>query len=139
MQNFSTISNSKESANSKPLQGRRSSFFKPLIQPKLTINQPNDIYEQEADAVAERVMRMPATKTETAFFQPKPVSVTPVQKKCASCEEEEKLQMKTEQGNGNGNVLVAPSLVHEVISSSGKPLEVRKVLWNQDLVMILRV
>src|SRR6516164_8861300 len=29
------------------------------IQPKLTINQPGDEYEQEADRVAEQVMRMP--------------------------------------------------------------------------------
>ncbi len=29
------------------------------IQPKLTIGQPNDIYEQEADRVADQVMRMP--------------------------------------------------------------------------------
>jgi len=30
-----------------------------MIQPKLIINQPGDIYEQEADRVAEQVMRMP--------------------------------------------------------------------------------
>ena len=29
------------------------------IQAKLTVNKPGDIYEQEADQVAERVMRMP--------------------------------------------------------------------------------
>jgi hypothetical protein len=32
-----------------------------VIQPKLTIGQPNDVYEQEADRVAEEVMRMPDT------------------------------------------------------------------------------
>ena len=31
----------------------------PLVQAKLTINQPNDRYEQEADRVADEVMRMP--------------------------------------------------------------------------------
>jgi hypothetical protein len=30
-----------------------------LIQAKLTIGAPNDIYEQEADRVADQVMRMP--------------------------------------------------------------------------------
>src|SRR2546423_758423 len=30
------------------------------LQAKLTINQPGDVYEQEADRVAEQVMRMPA-------------------------------------------------------------------------------
>ena len=31
----------------------------PTLQPKLTIGSPNDKYEQEADRVAEQVMRMP--------------------------------------------------------------------------------
>lgn len=30
-----------------------------FIQPKLNVSQPGDVYEQEADRVAERVMRMP--------------------------------------------------------------------------------
>jgi len=30
-----------------------------VVQPKLTINQTNDIYEQDADAMADKVMRMP--------------------------------------------------------------------------------
>lgn len=33
--------------------------FGQLIQAKLTVSQPNDPYEQEADQVAEEVMRMP--------------------------------------------------------------------------------
>jgi hypothetical protein len=33
-----------------------------FIQPKLTIGQPNDRYEQEADRVADQVMRMPESK-----------------------------------------------------------------------------
>jgi hypothetical protein len=42
-------------------------FKSGFIQAKLRIGQPNDIYEQEADRVAEQVMRM----TEPAI-QPKP-------------------------------------------------------------------
>jgi uncharacterized protein DUF4157 len=43
----------------KPLQrAKRNSLF---FQPKLAVNQPNDMYEQQADAVADKVMRMPAT------------------------------------------------------------------------------
>jgi hypothetical protein len=38
-----------------------------LIQAKLTISQPDDPYEQEADRVAEQVMRMPASA-----IKPKP-------------------------------------------------------------------
>jgi hypothetical protein len=74
----------------------QTSFFKPLIQPKLTINQPGDKYEQEADAVAEKVMKMPDVKTEPLFFQPKPSPLIPVQRKCTACEQEEKLQRKEE-------------------------------------------
>lgn len=73
---------------------RSTSFFRPFIQPKLTINLPNDIYEQEANAVAEKVMRMPDPKTEPLFFQQQPLPVTPLQRKCAACEDEEKLHRK---------------------------------------------
>ena len=57
---------------------------KNIIQPKLTIGQPNDKYEQEADAVADQVMRMPASE------------IPSVQRKCDKCEEEE-LQMKPQE------------------------------------------
>ena len=40
-------------------RGKRLVSQPPLVQAKLTINQPNDRYEQEADRVAEQVMRMP--------------------------------------------------------------------------------
>jgi hypothetical protein len=60
-------------------------FFKPFIQPKLTINQPNDIYEQEADAMADKVVRMADPATDNNFFF-KP-AFTSVQRKCAHCEE----------------------------------------------------
>ena len=52
-----------------------------VIQPKLKIGQPNDRYEQEADQVADQVMKMPV------------LEIPPVQRKCKACEEEE-LQMK---------------------------------------------
>lgn len=58
-------------------------FFKPVIQPKLTINQPNDFYEQKADAMAEKVMSM----TEQNF----------VQRKEADSNGQEQLQRKTEE------------------------------------------
>ena len=66
---------------------------RPFFQPKLSINAPNDIYEQEADAVADKVMRM--TDDENAqqpFFSP---AFSSVQRKCEHCEEEEKkMQLK---------------------------------------------
>ncbi|QEC53854.1 uncharacterized protein DUF4157 [Anseongella ginsenosidimutans] len=63
--------------------GQGCAFFAPAaVQPKLTVNAPNDRYEREADAVADKVMRMPASLT------------APVQRKCAHCEEEEKKQLQ---------------------------------------------
>lgn len=47
-----------------------------FFQAKLTVGSPNDPLENEADAVADQVMRMP----ENSF----------IQRKCAHCEEEEK-------------------------------------------------
>ncbi len=46
------------------------------IQAKLRIGQPGDVYEQEADRVAEQVMRMPDIQPQS------------VQRKCPKCEEE---------------------------------------------------
>jgi hypothetical protein len=75
---------------------RQSFFFKPFIQPKLSINQPNDMYEQEADAVAEKVMRMTDKDiVQTKFFKP---ILSSLQRKCAHCDEEKKMQRKKMNG-----------------------------------------
>jgi hypothetical protein len=52
-----------------------------VLQAKLRVGQPNDIYEQEADRVAEQVMRMP---------EPQAVSncTLSIQRTCPRCEEE---------------------------------------------------
>jgi hypothetical protein len=72
-----------------PLINKANDFF---FQPKLSINQPNDIYEQEADHMADRVMRLSEpTLNDNTFFKP---SLTTVQRKCQHCEEEEKLHRK---------------------------------------------
>jgi Domain of unknown function (DUF4157) len=58
------------------------------IQPKLKVSEPGDIYEQEADRVAEKVMNMPSIP----FFYPaaRPVENTSegegLDKKCTACE-----------------------------------------------------
>ncbi len=86
-----------------------------MIQPKLTIGQPNDQYEQEADRVAEQVMRMPErpwVNDQSSFkiggasiVQTKPIveQISPLlQRKCSSCEdldEEEPVQLKSSTGN----------------------------------------
>jgi|GEM_PF-3790210 len=66
----------------------------PFFQPKLTINAPGDQYEQEADAMADKVMGM-----EKPYMQAKPLPISSVQRKCAHCEEEEKKVQRKEMNN----------------------------------------
>ncbi|ANH80403.1 hypothetical protein A8C56_04860 [Niabella ginsenosidivorans] len=66
-------------------------IHRPAIQPKLTINEPGDIFEQEADAVAEKVMRM-----EVAETQGEQAKI--VQRKCAACEKEDEELQRKEKG-----------------------------------------
>ena len=78
-----------------PAEANHSSALTPFFQPKLTINQPNDIYEQEADAMADKVMRMPdSLVNNNSFFKP-----STIQRKCAHCEEEEKTAQRKETNN----------------------------------------
>jgi uncharacterized protein DUF4157/putative RNase toxin 16 of polymorphic toxin system len=90
----------------------------PAIQTKLTINQPGDVYEQEADRVAETVMRMPdpVAASKVISVQGKAANL---HRKCAECEEEEKLQGKETKTQPT----FAPSVVHDVLSSPGEPLD----------------
>ena len=56
------------------------------IQTKLTIGQPNDKYEQEADRVAEQVMRMPDPRSPSAAIT-RPAISPVVQRLCTECDE----------------------------------------------------
>ncbi len=61
----------------------------PRIQTKLKIGSPNDKYEQEADQVAEQIMRMPDPQVNKKT-QVSGNSQTPhIQRMCTECEEEE--------------------------------------------------
>jgi len=73
-------------------------FKSGTLQAKLKIGKPNDKYEQEADRVAEQVMRMPEPKIsrqteeeEEELIQPKPIAeqITPLVQRQAEPEEEE--------------------------------------------------
>jgi hypothetical protein len=57
----------------------------PLVQPKLTVNPPGDRYEQEADEMADQVMRMPEPKP-TAESVTDPIQPLSIQRKCTECE-----------------------------------------------------
>lgn len=105
---------------------------KSFIQPKLTINNPNDKFEQEADAVANKIMsrEAPSLQMKTSnnlFFKPAMISVSLVQCKCAHCEEEEKksdsnrMQRKEMNGEETSADENLESYVRN-LDSSGQPL-----------------
>ncbi len=59
-----------------------------VIQAKLSIGQPGDIFEQEADRVAEQVMRMPEPSTAGRKGVSKGNKFSSIQRMCTDCEEE---------------------------------------------------
>ena len=80
-------------------------FKSGVIQAKLKIGQPNDVYEQEADRVAEQVMRMPENTALSGQLSGVRSEDGHIQRKCAECasgkglcpecaEEEEMVQRK---------------------------------------------
>jgi hypothetical protein len=75
------------------------------IQAKLTVNRAGDVYEQEADAVADRVMRCSCGGS------------------CSKCSADESLQTKRVQA-GDAEQAAAPPIVDEVLASSSQPLDV---------------
>ena len=73
-----------------------------FIQPKLRVNGPNDVYEQEADAVADKVMRMSLVSSKAQGTQG--TLASSVQRKCTLCEEEKKkkpIMRKSESGSSS--------------------------------------
>lgn len=88
----------------------------PFFQPKLSVNQPDDAYEQEANTVADKVMRMKNASPEKKFFS------SGMQRKCADCEKEEKKAQRKENSNKPGKASVQTG---EYINnlSGGKPLD----------------
>lgn len=83
-----------------------------FLQPKLAISQPGDVYEQEADWVAEQVMRMPEPKSDDV-----------VQRQCAACEEESEVSIARKPSGVSGAAV--PASVPSVLNSPGHPLDVR--------------
>jgi hypothetical protein len=97
----------------------------PVVQPQLKIGAPNDKYEQEADRVAEQVMRMPEPQV-TA-------SGGVIQRACTSCLEENKLEEGVVQTKPimslkpssyqSSEFAQVPSIVHDILRSPGQPLD----------------
>lgn len=110
MRTFKYISRTKQRGKAED----RSFFF----QPKLTVGPSNDVYEREADEVADKVMRM-TDKDEEEQVQAK-ISPVDVSRKCAQCEEEE-LQRKEIALEPDEKT--APNIVDEALQKEGQPLD----------------
>jgi len=79
------------------------------LQRKLNIGPANDKYELEADAVAEKVVSMNDSQVGSSVVEnsaqrisrtPLVDSITPLQRKCTSCEKEEAQKTPTEEDEG---------------------------------------
>jgi Domain of unknown function (DUF4157)/Putative peptidoglycan binding domain len=102
------------------------------FQGKLTINQPNDQFELEADRVADQVMRMPAGAFDGSGAA-LGLSNHGLQRKCAcggtpgptgECDacRKKRLSLQRRSANSHGPT-DAPPIVHEVLRSPGQPLD----------------
>ena len=101
-----------------------------FLQAKLTISQPHDPYEREADHVADTVMRMPepeAPEDEATPMQPTPLvpRITPLVQRASEVDEEEAveaqptLQRETEAGTKEEeeNVVATQPLIQRIPES----------------------
>lgn len=92
------------------------------IQPKLEVNAPGDIYEQEADRTADKVMGMPESKLSRE-------RTCPCGGGCPNCETElsgtgqEQIQPKRDRGRSDADEIIAPSVHYELTPSIGQPLD----------------
>lgn len=99
------------------------------MQRKLAINEPGDVFERQADQVAETVMRMadPAAVPPALGLQQNSPGAT-VQRACAcggscdDCKKEAGVLQRAAVGPGAATA-IAPPIVHDVLGSPGQPLD----------------
>ncbi|MCL4298025.1 MAG: peptidoglycan recognition protein family protein [Anaerolineae bacterium] len=106
------------------------------VQTKLTVNTPSDIYEEEADRVADQVMRMPEPRIqrqlepeeeETLQTKPLMAQITPlVQRQVEPEEEEEPVQAKLTED-------VQLQRQEEVVEEEKDPLSLASVLVRRQM------
>ena len=78
-------------------------------QPKLRVGAVDDPAEAEADRVADRIMRMPDPKLVSAASEPPPDQRGILRRKCAHCEEEERVQRKETLGTSHAGGALSPA------------------------------
>lgn len=101
------------------------------------MNEPGDAFEQEADRVAEQVMRMPDPDAQAIAGPPARHAAGPsrglpmLRRKCAcgggasgcaSCKAEDDMKLQR-KAVAPGGATTAPPVVHDVLRSPGRPLD----------------
>lgn len=107
------------------------------IQAKLKVSQPDDVYEQEADRVAEQVMNLLLLPSEPVNPTVKSIgadNTENINRKCIGCkmeneeeEEEEIMKVSRKKSNAKNSLNVPDSAVqtiNDVVHSGGSPLDV---------------
>lgn len=90
------------------------------IHPKLTVSSPGDPDEREADAVAERVMRMPDPGVSVSPAAPK------LSRQCGQCADEDENMLKTKRdGSAARYGGPAPAGIENALDRPGEPLKPR--------------
>ncbi len=97
------------------------------IQPKLRISTPGDVFEREADRVAEQVMRMPDPRLSASDGDSSPANGTvsqggTIQRVCASCSEDEELIQAKTAGGQAPEVTSTISAGIQSLQGGGQPL-----------------
>jgi hypothetical protein len=87
------------------------------LQAKLRIGAVNDPLEREADAAADRVMRMAEPALSVASALPT------LSRKCDACEDEEKTVQRDAGPTATMDGAEAPAMVHNVLTAPGTPLD----------------
>jgi hypothetical protein len=103
------------SASQTPL--RMTDYSTPGIRTKLAINQPGDSFEQEADRVADQVMRMDAGAMLQRSWSAGAAD-DKIRRKSEQCDEPELRRKATDAAPQ-----FAPPSVHDVLNSPGQPLD----------------
>jgi hypothetical protein len=102
----------------------------PVIQAKLKIGEPNDKFEQEAERVADEVMRIPKPDSINQTALADPGIGQRIQRLCPECEEElhrqpideeETLQAKANTGHTPPEVTSGLELRKQSLKGGGQP------------------
>lgn len=92
-----------------------------LLQAKLTVGHPNDIHEQEADRIAEEVVRLPDPAPAWSSIDPAPIRPLSLQRRCGAYEGE--ALMRETQAPHAETSNAAIDTVAATLRQAGRPLD----------------